>query len=79
MQIETFTTGDSMGTLAGKVLANPNSTKDEKSLAGSDLSLINKGNKPSDEIKSLAGKVDSDKNSTAEGRELSSSILGQSK
>jgi len=72
-------TSKPLASLAGKVLEDDKSTKIEKELAGSDLSLVIKGNEASVEIKSKAGKVLEDKSSSENGKELAASILAQSK
>lgn len=77
MKNEVFSTSDDMASLAAKVLKDESSTDIEKSLAGSDLSLVNEDNDPSKEIKTLAGKVLQDDKSTEAGKKLAGSILGQ--
>lgn len=77
MDIEKCSTSDDMASLAANVLKDESSTEIEKSLAGSDLSLVNEDNDPSKEIKSLAGKVLQDENSTEAGKKLAGSVLGQ--
>ncbi|KGE14736.1 hypothetical protein [Sphingobacterium deserti] len=71
-------TSNKIGSLASKILTDPNSSKISKELAGSALSQMNKGNQTGETMENKASKVlQSDKYSES-SKALAGSILSQS-
>ncbi|GAB3226430.1 hypothetical protein [Spirosoma arcticum] len=72
------TTSKNIGSIAAKLLQDPNASKIQKELAGSALSQIQKGNQTGSAMQEKAGKVlESDKYSDLT-QTLAASILSQS-
>lgn len=71
-------TSNSLASAAAKVLANPSSSANEKKLAGSALSQVNKGNQTSKELEKVASKVLDNPKSSETAKKLAGSVLSQS-
>ena len=71
-------TSKSIASLASDVLRNPNSSAIQKTLAGSALSQVNKGNQTGSEMESIASKVLGSTKYNEDTRSLAGSIVSQS-
>jgi len=79
MDGNTRKTSTKIGSLASKVLRDPNASSEEKSLAASALSQSSKSNRAtSKEIETKASKIFRDHTATEEARSLAASIISQS-
>lgn len=72
------TTSPSIASLAAKVLLDNNSSNTAKSLAGSALSQVNKGNETGKQLEHLASTVLNSPKYNELSRSLAGSILSQS-
>ncbi|MGY4720449.1 hypothetical protein [Naumannella cuiyingiana] len=72
-------TGSTTASEAGEILADPNASAEDRSIAGSDLSQRSTGDQTSERVASEAGEVLSDPNATEEERSVAASDLAQSR
>lgn len=72
------TTSNKIASLASQVLTDNNSSEIAKSLAGSALSQVNKGNQTGKELENLASQVLQSNKYSDTTKELAGSILSQS-
>lgn len=71
-------TSKQIASLASEVLRDPNSSSIQKTLAGSALSQVNKGNQTGSEMESIASKVLESNKYNELSKSLAGSILSQS-
>lgn len=71
-------TSKTIASLASDVLRNSNSSAIQKTLAGSALSQVNKGNQTGSEMESIASKVLGSTKYNEDTRSLAGSIVSQS-
>jgi hypothetical protein len=72
------TTSDKIASLAAHILHDNNASETAKSLAGSALSQVNKGNQTGGQLEDLASKVLQSNKYSHETKELAGSVLSQS-
>lgn len=70
-------TSGKVGSLAAKVLSNPNASATAKRLAGSDLSQMAKGKQTGAEMENFASKVLQSSKYSDETKTLAGSVLSQ--
>lgn len=71
-------TSDPIASLAAKILHDNNSSDTAKSLAGSALSQVNRGNETGKDLEALASMVLKSPKYSEETKELAGSVLSQS-
>jgi len=71
-------TSKPIASLASEILRDPNSSAIQKTLAGSALSQVNKGNQTGSEMESIASKVLGSTKYSEETKSLAGSIVSQS-
>jgi hypothetical protein len=71
-------TSKPIASLASEILRDPNSSAIQKTLAGSALSQVNKGNQTGSEMESIASKVLDSNKYNDQTKSLAGSILSQS-
>jgi hypothetical protein len=71
-------TSKPIASLASEILRDPNSSAIQKTLAGSALSQVNKGNQTGSEMESIASKVLGSTKYNEDTKSLAGSIVSQS-